>query len=114
MYAAVGCDGSVLFECMGWGLGCASLMRISRRFASKPECGHRRSIFSFAAPARFPLLFDHRSTHKPLSSSFLGLPYRILNINHKKELLRGLWVNMSRSSLLAVAALSELPAMDAS
>ena len=31
-------------------------------------------------------------THKPLSSSFLGLPYRILNINHKKELLRGLWV----------------------
>ena len=32
-------------------------------------------------------------THRPLSSSFLGLPYRILNINHKKELLRGLWVN---------------------
>ena len=28
----------------------------------------------------------------PLSGSFLGLPYRILNINHKKELLRGLWV----------------------
>ena len=25
-------------------------------------------------------------------SSFLGLPYRILTINHKKELLRGLWV----------------------
>ena len=32
------------------------------------------------------------STHRPLSSCFLGLPYRILNINHKKELLRGLWV----------------------
>ena len=32
------------------------------------------------------------STHRPLSSSVLGLPYRILNINHKKELLRGLWV----------------------
>ena len=31
-------------------------------------------------------------THRPLSSSFLGLSYRILNINHKKELLRGLWV----------------------
>ena len=30
-------------------------------------------------------------THRPLSSSFLGSPYRILNINHKKELLRGLW-----------------------
>ena len=28
----------------------------------------------------------------PLSSSFLGLPYRILNTSHKKELLRGLWV----------------------
>ena len=31
-------------------------------------------------------------THRPLSSSFLGLPYRILNINHKKELPRGLRV----------------------
>ena len=31
-------------------------------------------------------------THRPLSSSFLGLPSRILNINHKEELLRGLWV----------------------
>ena len=29
-----------------------------------------------------------RFTHGPLSSSFLGLPYRILNIDHKKELLR--------------------------
>ena len=33
-------------------------------------------------------------TYRPLSSSFLGLPYRILNINHKKELLRGLWVEV--------------------
>ena len=31
-------------------------------------------------------------THRPLSSFLWGLPYRILNINHKKELLRGLWV----------------------
>ena len=31
-------------------------------------------------------------THRPLSSSFLGLPDRILNLNHNKELLRGLWV----------------------
>ena len=31
-------------------------------------------------------------TNRPLSSSFLGLPYRIPNISHKKELLRGLWV----------------------
>ena len=34
--------------------------------------------------------FTH--SHRPLSSSFLGLPHRILNINHKEELLRGLWV----------------------
>ena len=33
------------------------------------------------------------STQRPLSSSFWGLPYRILNINHKKELLWGLWVD---------------------
>ena len=32
------------------------------------------------------------SAHRPLSSSLLGLPCRILNINHKKELLRGLTV----------------------
>ena len=32
------------------------------------------------------------ATHRPLSSSFWGLPYRILKINHKRELLRGLWV----------------------
>ena len=31
------------------------------------------------------------TTHRLLSSSFLGLPYRILNISHKKELLRSLW-----------------------
>ena len=32
------------------------------------------------------------STHRLLSSSFWGLPYRILNMNHKKEQLRSLWV----------------------
>ena len=32
-------------------------------------------------------------THRLLSSSFLGLPYRSLNMNHKEELLlRSLWV----------------------
>ena len=35
-------------------------------------------------------------THRLLSSSFLGLPYRILNMNLiKKELLRSLWVGLS-------------------
>ena len=32
------------------------------------------------------------STYRRLSSSCLGLPFRILTINHKKELLRGRWV----------------------
>ena len=40
-------------------------------------------------------LYDPTLSHRPPSSSFLGLPYRILNINHKKELLRGLWVSVS-------------------
>ena len=33
-------------------------------------------------------------THRPLSSSLLGLPYRILKINHNKELLTGPWVGL--------------------
>ena len=37
-----------------------------------------------------PLLIS--LTHRPHSSSFLGLPYRVLNMNPKKELLWGLWV----------------------
>ena len=39
-------------------------------------------------------------THSPLSSSFLGLAYRIHSINHKKELLRGLWVGFFWEVLL--------------
>ena len=39
------------------------------------------------------------TTHRPLSSSFLGLSYRILNIYHKKELLWSLWVNALRINL---------------
>ena len=35
---------------------------------------------------------NRMATHRPLSSSCLGLPYRIPNISHKKELLRGLWL----------------------
>ena len=38
-------------------------------------------------------------THRPLSSSFLGLPIRILNGNHKKELLRGLWAGLKGSGV---------------
>ena len=32
------------------------------------------------------------NNHRLHSSSFLGLPYRILNISHKKEPLWSLWV----------------------
>ena len=48
------------------------------------------------------LTFLQGFTHRPLSSSFLGLPYRILNINHKKELLRGLWAGVSTASIFSV------------
>ena len=39
--------------------------------------------------------FGFRVSGLPIGSlvvPFLGLPYRILNMNHKKELLRSLWV----------------------
>ena len=39
------------------------------------------------------------STQRPQSSSFLGLPYRILYMNPKKELLWGLWVATQPSTL---------------
>ena len=35
-----------------------------------------------------------KSAHRPQSSSFLGLPYSIRNMNPKKELLWGLWVGL--------------------
>ena len=41
---------------------------------------------------RTPWAHAPHSTHRPHSSSFLGLPYRVLNMNPKKELLWGLWV----------------------
>ena len=44
-------------------------------------------VFSEGLPSTF------NPTHRLPSSSFLGLPYRTLNINHKKELLRSLWVH---------------------
>ena len=38
-------------------------------------------------------LLGKLSTQRPQSSSFLGLPYRILYMNPKKELVWGLWVD---------------------
>ena len=50
-------------------------------------------IMSVVVVVVLPLLASHRL----LSSSFLGLPFWILNMNHKKELLRSLWVERNRS-----------------
>ena len=41
------------------------------------------------------------STHRPLSSAFLGIPCRVLDVNHKKELLRSLWVRFRVFLVLA-------------
>ena len=40
-----------------------------------------------AGSARLPARFGGSTSHRLLSSSFLGLPSRFLNINYKKELL---------------------------
>ena len=37
-----------------------------------------------------PSYLGWRSTHRPRSSSILGLPFKILNMNHKKERFGGL------------------------
>ena len=50
-------------------------------------------------PSRIPIPY----THRPLGSSFLGLPYRI----HKEELLRGLWVASLSRSCVAREALEK-------
>ena len=51
----------------------------------KPEAEQRAQTKRSTCMVQSPTVVP---THRPLSSSFLGLPYRILNINHKKELLR--------------------------
>ena len=60
-----------------WG----SQLRIFRPGAELQDLGRSRFCF-----------FNHRL----LGSCFLGLLFRILNINHQKELLRSLWVTMQR------------------
>ena len=57
---------------------------------SEPQFEERfRGAETKRHPVRLP------ATHRPHSGSFLGLPYRILNMNPKKELLWGLWVKPS-------------------
>ena len=50
-----------------------------------------RSHLELKELVRAPQILNSISPiHRPLSSFFLGVPYRLLNINHNKELLRGL------------------------
>ena len=63
----------------------------------KQGCNHGVCTLTLLAPTEVfaTYIAAGLSTHRPLSSSFLGLLYRILmNMNYKKDLLRGLWVDM--------------------
>ena len=55
-------------------------------------CFRQGFLGPLASALSFNMEYFLNCTHRPLSSSFLGLPYRILNISHQKELLGGLWV----------------------
>ena len=58
----------------------------------QPGSTHRPLSSSFLGlPYRIPNNYRPQKGTNYLSS-FLGLPYRIPNIDHKKELLRGPWV----------------------
>ena len=50
------------------------------------------SILCGSYEAVLLLIVQSVYTHRLQSSSFLGVPYRILNMHHKKELLWSLWV----------------------
>ena len=63
---------------MLWGFGAATSRNSMRRC---PLLGRPFLLYLQSIPIGF------------LLASLLGLPYRILNINHKEELLRILWVN---------------------
>ena len=43
---------------------------------------------------------SYHTTQRPQNSSFLGLPYRILYMNPKKELLWGLWVEINANQII--------------
>ena len=54
-------------------------------------------IYTFACAYAFAIyIYTYIHTHRPPSSSFLGLPYRILDMNPKKELL---WVHVQDCTL---------------
>ena len=90
-------------------LSTGTLLTSSRRSSnSLPQC---RELLGYCnspsplwkEPLEEPIIapIDHLTgpTHRLHSSSFLGLPYRILNMNRKKELLWSLWVTVRVWSL---------------
>ena len=70
-----------------WGLEVSAVRTIGMQFLRLGDPMSFRVGSKLVAALSRP-----HTTHRPLSSSCLGLPCRVLNINHKKELLRGLWV----------------------
>ena len=71
----------------------ASLSRPLRRRAGSRKLGIPKASGPKACDeSRFEVLSALPIGHRPQTSSFLGLPYRILNMHPKKELLWGLWV----------------------
>ena len=52
--------------------------------ATSHEADAALLLLDFVPTEGIPENEEHYLTRRPLSSSFLGLPYRILNINHNK------------------------------
>ena len=65
------------------------ILNVKVREAMYPAC---RTITQVRATSKYNKHDYKTSTHRLHNSSFLGLPYRILNMNHKKELLWSIWV----------------------
>ena len=70
----------------------------SRNYDGYSEYNPRTGILT----TRLPIILNLNPTPRLRSSSFFGVPYRILNINHKKELPWRLWVNHARYSMVGI------------
>ena len=60
----------------------------------------KRDLLRRSLTSEICMMGTPNPTHRLLSSSFLGLPYRVLNINPQKELLTSLWVNPAETDTL--------------
>ena len=57
-------------------------------------------VLRFRGPGSIPI-GSMADTHRLHCGSFLGLPYRLLNMSHKKELPWSLWVVLQAACLRA-------------